>query len=540
MSRKPSALVVVILAVGVLTIGVVTAIGATSTTRLDRAGVAQRLLRSPIARHLTAPALAALQMSANGTRQFGTSMNQVTGGDLPAGRPGAALGRSPLTNVRVNDPAEDSHQVDQTTQSEPMVTVSGSNVAVGFNDSQTALLALTAGGDLTGYAYSTDGGASFHDGGALPNAPGFVNLGDPWLAHDRAGRMYFGNLALDGTSGNLDVGVAKSSDGGRTWSAPTPTLKPGSSVFYQADKDAIAAGRDPGDASRDDVYAAWDDFSADATGHFTLGLPVAHSTDGGATWTVAYADQTRVSDDSCTFKQYIGAQPFVDAATGTLYVVAERIGAEDPTCAGVPGTLSQWIFRSTDGGRTFSKGVQIAAVTPAFPSGALELGPGKLMRDAEFPAIAELGGTLYVAWNDGATGHSHIRLASSSDGGHTWALRWVTEGASTELQPALSADTALHILYYQANANRTLDTIVADSSNGTSFTTERVTTQSFPGVFTAPQFDPIIAPAYMGDYIGNVSDGTHQYFVWGDNRDQVTNFLWPGGRQDPNVYLAKR
>ena len=158
------------------------------------------------------------------------------------------------------------------------------------------------------------------------------------------------------------------------------------------------------------------------------------------------------------------------------------------------------------------------------------------MRNAEFPAIAELGGTLYVAWNDGATGHSHIRLASSRDGGHTWALRWVTEGASTELQPAISADSALHILYYQANANRTLDTIVADSSDGTSFTTERVTTQSFPGVFTAPQFDPILAPAYMGDYIGNVSDGRHQYFVWGDNRDKVTNFLWPGGRQDPNVY----
>ena len=109
--------------------------------------------------------------------------------------PVRALGRSPLTNVRVNNPAEDSHQIDQTTQSEPMLTVSGSNVAVGFNDSQTALLALTAGADLTGYAYSTDGGASFTDGGALPNAPGFVNFGDPWLAHDRAGNLYFSNLA---------------------------------------------------------------------------------------------------------------------------------------------------------------------------------------------------------------------------------------------------------------------------------------------------------------------------------------------------------
>ena len=540
MRPRPGVLVAVVLAIGALTVGGVAAIGATSTTQLDREGLAQRLLKSPIAHNLTWPAQAALQMSANGTRQFGTSTNQVSGGDLPSGKAGGALGRSPFTNVRVNDPAEDSHQTDQTTQSEPMLTVAGSNVAVGFNDSQTTLPALTAGSDLTGYAYSTNGGASFTDGGPLPNAPGFVNFGDSWLAHDRAGNMYFSNLALDGTTGNLDVGVAKSADGGKRWSAPTMTLKPGPNVFYQGDKDAITVGRDPANASRDDVYATWDDFTTDATGNLTLGLPVAHSTDGGATWEVSYADRIRLRIDNCTSKQYIGAQPFVDPSAGTLYVVAERIATEDPTCAGVPTTLSQWIFRSTDGGRTFSKGVQIAQITASFPRGALELGPGQLMRNAEFPAIAELGGTLYVAWNDGSTGHSHIRLASSRDGGQTWTLAWVTQGAGNELQPAMSADTALHVLYYRANANRTLDTVVAHSTDGTSFTTERVTTQSFPGVFTAPQFDPIIAPAYMGDYIGNVSDGTHQYFAWGDNRDTVTNFLWPTGRHDPNVYFAKR
>src|SRR6266568_1431887 len=45
---------------------------------------------------------------------------------------------------------------------------------------------------------------------------------------------------------------------------------------------------------------------------------------------------------------------------------------------------------------------------------------------------------------------------------------------------------------------------------------------------------------YMGDYIANVSDGTHQYFAWGDNRDIVTNFLWPQGRHDPDVFFARQ
>ncbi|MDQ6709234.1 MAG: hypothetical protein M3Z11_01615 [Candidatus Dormibacteraeota bacterium] len=109
-------------------------------------------------------------------------------------------------------------------------------------------------------------------------------------------------------------------------------------------------------------------------------------------------------------------------------------------------------------------------------------------------------------------------------------------------QPALSADGAgLHDLYYKRNADNTLDVLLANSTNaGLTWSYERVSGQSFPGVFTFPQFDPVIAPAYMGDYIANTSDGTNQYFAWGDNRNIVTNFLWPQGRHDPDVYFARR
>jgi hypothetical protein len=47
-------------------------------------------------------------------------------------------------------------------------------------------------------------------------------------------------------------------------------------------------------------------------------------------------------------------------------------------------------------------------------------------------------------------------------------------------------------------------------------------------------------PAYMGDYIGSATDGTNQYFAWGDNRDVVTNFMWPHGRNDPDIFAAKQ
>jgi hypothetical protein len=161
------------------------------------------------------------------------------------------------------------------------------------------------------------------------------------------------------------------------------------------------------------------------------------------------------------------------------------------------------------------------------------------MRTIEFPVMAFLGNALYVAWNDGSFGSggsSHIRLAKSVNDGRNWTLSWATQGTNDEVQPALSGDASgLHLLYYRRNPNNTLDVFVANSANGSSFVPSRVTTRSSPGVFTIPQFDPIIAFGYMGDYIANVSDGTHQYFAWGDNRDRVTNFLWPNGRNDPIV-----
>ena len=517
-------------------VGIAGAAGSPSSG-LDRKGVAQKILKVH-GKYLSASAQTAVRMVANGDRQL-TAPQQVLHGGTRSG--GLAPGPAAFTNVRVNDPSLDSHQVDQTTQSETSVAVSGSRVAVGYNDSQHTLLFLTAASGLSGYSYSTDGGASFTDGGVLPNRPEFINFGDPWLTSDRAGNMYYSTLAFDAFNFNLDVGVAKSTDGGRTWSDPVPVTRPPFEIFYSGDKDAMAAGPDPSRAARDDLYVAYDDFSFDlTTADFFIGLPVARSTDGGASWQISYADRFNANAfPGCSFAQYIGAVPIVDS-DGTLYVSAEKISADDPDCTGVPPSFSEWIFKSTDGGQTFGAGVHIADVTPSVPNGLLELGPGQYMRNLEFPTMAFLRGALYVAWNDGASGHSHIRIAKSTDGGQTWSLSWATQGSNDEVQPSLTGDSALHLLYYRRNNNSTFDVYIANSSNGSSFVARRVTTQSSPGVFTFPQFDPIIAFGYMGDYIGSATDGTNQYFAWGDNRDTVTNFLWPNGRHDPDVFFAKQ
>ena len=516
--------------------------------------IAQKILAKGY--RLTAPVRASLEMIARGDRQLSSAATLNNSEQAALARTKEATGGNQeggngLRNVLVNNPGEDSHQTDQTTQSETSVAVHGQNVVVGFNDSQTALLFLTAGGDLSGYAYSTNGGQTFTDGNQLPNRPGEVNLGDPWLGSDRAGNFYYANLVINidpFTGFSYDVGVAKSTDGGKTFSAPVKAdTQPEAATFYSADKDALAIGRDPSVASRDNVYVAWDDFVFDQTS-FTLknGLPVAHSYDGGKTYQVVYANQlVQPSGKDCSFSQYIGANPVVDHRNGTLYVATEKIVVDNTACVFPPpaATFSEVVFKSTTGGQTFGPEITISNVTSSTPTGLFKLGEHQYMRNLEFPSLAvDPSGMVYATWNDGRSGKSHVLLSKSPDG-VTWGPpQAVTSGANDEMQPVVSADSSgLHDLYYMRNADNTLDVKVANSSNGgASWSYRRVTSQSFPGVFTFPQLDPIIAPAYMGDYIANVSDGSNQYFVWGDNRNIVTNFLWPQGRHDPDVFFAKR
>jgi hypothetical protein len=463
---------------------------------------------------------------------------------------GKATGGSGLTNVRVNNPALDTHQTDQTTQSETSIAVSGQNVAVGYNSSQHGLFVLTAGGNLTGYGYSSDGGRTFTDGGVLPNAPGQVNVGDPWLSSDSNGTMYYSTLSVRPATGDLLVAVSHSTNGGKTWSPAAPIPPPPGQFFYLADKDALTT------AGAGNLYDVWDDFTVDlSTGMPFSGLPVAHSTDGGQSWTLTYASKIPLLDPTkgCSFSQYIGAQPLVVGRI--LYDAAELLSVNDPNCTGAPFTFSEVVFTSKDAGATWSAGAAIPITSSTQGAQVIQLAAGQFMRNIEFPTLAAFQGKAYMAWNDGGdgSGHSHIRLAQLNEAGQATKVSFITSGTNDEVQPALSADSGLHVAYYQistdASGNGQLDVFVSNSNNGNNngnsnngngFTAQRVTTQSFPGVFTVPRFDPLISPAYMGDYIANVSDGDHQYIAWGDNRDIVTNFLWPAGRHDPDVFFAKQ
>ena len=168
--------------------GVASSAGTPQSLRRQQA-FAQHLQQLGLDRFMTAPAQTALAMAAGGNRQLGPKGELGQGpavqlGDTTklANRQSMNVPASGLTNVRVNNPSEDSHFMDQTTRSETAIGVHGSSVVVGFNDSQQTLLTLTAASNLTAYGYSTDGGSTFTEPGRSRTGPRSTTLATPGSA----------------------------------------------------------------------------------------------------------------------------------------------------------------------------------------------------------------------------------------------------------------------------------------------------------------------------------------------------------------------
>ena len=126
-------------AVLVIAFGGVAGSAATSNGQQDRQSLAQHILDPRVKAYMTPATRAAFRRMASN----GSTPAPATGRDLnlkaTLGQSGAAPPPPSFTNVRVNNPATDSNRTDQTTQSETSIAVAGSNVVVGYNDSQHAL-----------------------------------------------------------------------------------------------------------------------------------------------------------------------------------------------------------------------------------------------------------------------------------------------------------------------------------------------------------------------------------------------------------------
>jgi hypothetical protein len=337
------------------------------------------------------------------------------------------------------------------------------------------------GDGYSGTYFSNDGGQTWccvssdpaHLGTLIP---GVTRLsggqydagGDPALAFDSQGHVYYAGLGFNRTSAPNTVAVNRGTfdgSGNLSWSAPT-FINQTTSPSTLNDKEWIAADHYTTSAFRDRVYVSWTRFLFSAGSGAYVQSPIffAYSTDGGHTFSAPQNISGNVLYDQ-------GSRPVV-GPDGSVYVVFEgatRLSTLDST----------YVVKSTDGGVTFGKPVAVSTLhdisSPA----------NTVFRVNSFPAadVNPVNGDVYTAWSTEASdNHTQAVYSVSHDGGATWS-------APTPIFPALDA------------SSRTPDGYPVTQPNGDTFNAPdpQPVDSLWPGIAISPS-----GTVYMSAYVADV------------------------------------
>ena len=350
------------------------------------------------------------------------------------------------------------------------------------------------GDGYSGTYFSNDGGQTWCCSSSDPQnlgtlIPGVTRLtggqydagGDPALAFDSQGNVYYAGLGFNRTSAPNTVAVNKGTfdgSGNLTWGSPT-FINETTAPSTLNDKEWIAADWHASSQFKDRVYVSWTRFIFNPKNGAYVQSPISfvYSTDGGQTFSEPQNISGNVLYDQ-------GSRPIV-GYDGTVYVIFEgatRLSTLDST----------YIVKSTDGGVTFSKPVKIANLQDVIPLSAA------VFRNDSFPAgDAGPNGDLYVAWttllrdsdgslcptrtNNGC--HAVTVYSKSTDGSATWS-------APVPIFPALDSSSRVAAGYPVTQP---------DGSTLNAPTARRVDTQ-WPGVAVSPS-GVVYMSAYAADTV---------------------------------------
>ncbi len=355
------------------------------------------------------------------------------------------------------------------------------------------------GDGYSGTYFSNDGGttwccAASLDGSSLGTLiPGVDHLaggpydagGDPAVAFDSRGHVYYAGLGFDRTAPPNTVAVNKGTfdgSGNLTWGPPTFINQTTAPAVFN-DKEWITADSHAASPFRDRVYVTWTRFIFNPLNGRYVQSPIAFafSSDGGRTFS-----DPQLIVDNVLYDQ--GSRPVV-APDGTVYVFwdgATRLATLD----------SIWMVKSTDGGLSWSKPVAVSQLVDIIPAA------NTAFRVNSFPAAdVAPNGDVYVAWSslvsDGgglcpnvprsnAGCHSASFYSKSTDGGATWS-------APALIFPSMDTSTRTAIGYPQTQPQPPGGTLNAPAAR-------RVDTL-FPAVAIAAPSGRVYMSAYAADVV---------------------------------------
>jgi hypothetical protein len=323
---------------------------------------------------------------------------------------------SPLDGTTVAPPAVTVNQdTAAATQNETAIAVDPNNpnrIVGGANDYVTRTWSCFVNGTpcsalgdaYSGTYYSNNGGSTWccnsnpnstYTPTTLPSQigtliPGVERLvggiydagGDPSVAFDSQGNVYYAGLGFNRTSAPNTVAVNKGTfdgSGNLTWGPPT-FINPTTSPTILNDKEWIAVDAHASSPFKDRIYVTWTRylFSAHNGNYVQSPIFFVYSTDGGATFSTPKSISGNVLFDQ-------GSRPVVDP-DGTLYVFwdgSTRLASLDST----------YMVKSTDGGATWSAPLSVSTLADVIPV------HDTAFRVNSFPAAAAAPNRdLYVTW----------------------------------------------------------------------------------------------------------------------------------------------
>ncbi|MFX1565677.1 MAG: sialidase family protein [Promethearchaeota archaeon] len=364
-------------------------------------------------------------------------------------------------------------------QVEPTLTIlSSGRLLIGWKEADT----YDGAGLRVGFCYSDDEGKTFSPN-ILMDTLGGGSQSDPWLISDNDDNAYFTFLEYQGSAEGM--GVAKTTDGGEIWQAPTQAAD---TVGFLDDKETACV-----DASGN-IYMMWDHFVSNSQAN----LVFTKSVDGGTSF-----QPTQVLGPWDTH----GGIPYLTCTpNGTLFVTTIWDSVPD-------GPLNTIHFmKSTDYGNTWS--APMVVNPPGYPEIAIIT-----------VCAVDSNHHLYICFAAGYTTDKEVYVIKSTDGGDSWSAPVQVNDITTNMQRMvemhIDADDNIHVAWLDAR-NGEWDIYYSYSTDGgASFSDDYcITSEGFPLSFTRP-----------GDYITLRSDSTGKLFI-----------VWTDGRAvtDQDIYIAKQ
>jgi hypothetical protein len=404
------------------------------------------------------------------------------------------------------------------TQSESMEWGGPNNTwVVNYNDSRTAPSCYS------GLSYSTDNGATWHEGQPLCSGHG-TNYGDPIVVYNGALNLWFaGDLATG--CGGQGVGLWTSPNG-VTWTAGACAHNGGAD-----DRESMWVDNNPVSPHYGRMYVSLNNFGQSQQ------IQVTYS-DNGTTWsapvnvTASFIRNIQLTGDL--------------QGSGTVYLAGMNEGGGGLT------NRQNIIYRSTDGGATWAS----SNAGPAFQgpgraiSGYFALVFSTIWRHMGWGQPAANGNVVsldYAACGQNvvcssATDHGDIYYIRSTDAGVTWGtpVKLNTDtGTAMQWQPSLVATQtgALFASWYderEVNGGADLNCTVGSPTqncyrrwgrvsldNGATWQPDDMVGRALSPLPAQP--DPGVQPTYEGDYDYHSAFGATAIGAWTDGRVIINN-----------------